>query len=65
MQEAKLDPAVISYNAGISACEKSGQWQRALALFGEMCKAKLEPTVIYPLMPRTARANRASGGIER
>ncbi|CAK0847312.1 unnamed protein product [Prorocentrum cordatum] len=36
----------FSYNAGISACEKSEQWQRALALLTEMREAKLEPNVI-------------------
>ncbi|CAK0834544.1 unnamed protein product, partial [Prorocentrum cordatum] len=34
------------YNAGISACEKGEQWQRALALLSEMWEAKLEPDVI-------------------
>ncbi|CAK0810207.1 unnamed protein product, partial [Prorocentrum cordatum] len=38
--------ALGSYNAGISACEKAMQWQRALALLSEMCVAKLEPDVI-------------------
>ena len=38
--------ALVSYNAGISACEKSEQWQRALALLSEMWEAKLEPGVI-------------------
>ncbi|CAK0853897.1 unnamed protein product [Prorocentrum cordatum] len=46
MWEAKLEPDVISYNAGISACEKGEQWQRALALLSEMWEAKLEPDVI-------------------
>ncbi|CAK0818312.1 unnamed protein product, partial [Prorocentrum cordatum] len=58
MWEAKLEPNVIcttilgearariSYNAGISACEKGEQWQRALALLSEMWEAKLEPNVI-------------------
>ncbi|CAK0887382.1 unnamed protein product [Prorocentrum cordatum] len=56
MWEAKLEPNVISYSAGISACEKGGQWQaaltllsemrRALALLSEMWEAKLEPDVI-------------------
>ncbi|CAK0905544.1 unnamed protein product, partial [Prorocentrum cordatum] len=36
----------ISYSAGISACEKGAQWQRALALLSEMGKARLEPHVI-------------------
>ncbi|CAK0840363.1 unnamed protein product, partial [Prorocentrum cordatum] len=38
---------LFSYNGGISACEKCGQWQRALALFGEMREARLEPDVIF------------------
>ena len=37
---------LVSYNAGISACEKCEQWQRALALLSEMREAKLEPDVI-------------------
>ena len=36
----------VSYNAGISACEKGEQWQRALALLSEMWEAQLEPYVI-------------------
>ncbi|CAK0871384.1 unnamed protein product [Prorocentrum cordatum] len=32
----------FSYSAGISACGKGGQWQRALALLGEMWEEKLE-----------------------
>ncbi|CAK0888332.1 unnamed protein product [Prorocentrum cordatum] len=34
------------YSAGISACEKGDQWQRALALLSEMWEAKLEPNVM-------------------
>ncbi|CAK0858993.1 unnamed protein product [Prorocentrum cordatum] len=45
MRDAKLEPDVISYSAGISACTKREQWQRALALLGEMRGAKLEPDV--------------------
>ncbi|CAK0841217.1 unnamed protein product [Prorocentrum cordatum] len=37
------EPMVIfSYSAGISACGKGTQWQRALALLSEMREAKLE-----------------------
>ncbi|CAK0881903.1 unnamed protein product, partial [Prorocentrum cordatum] len=36
MWEAKLEPDVIDYSAGISACEKGEQWQPALALLIEM-----------------------------
>ncbi|CAK0797574.1 unnamed protein product, partial [Prorocentrum cordatum] len=35
-----------SYSAGISACEKGEQWQRALALFSEVWEAKLELDLI-------------------
>ncbi|CAK0877493.1 unnamed protein product [Prorocentrum cordatum] len=38
--------ALVSYSAGISACEKGEQWQPALALLSEMWEAKLEPDVI-------------------
>ncbi|CAK0847313.1 unnamed protein product [Prorocentrum cordatum] len=46
MQTTKLDPNVVSFNAGISACEKGKQWQRALALMSEMRETKLEPDAI-------------------
>ncbi|CAK0826491.1 unnamed protein product [Prorocentrum cordatum] len=41
--------SLVSYSAGISACEKGEQWQRALALLSEMREAKGEPdvTLIY------------------
>ncbi|CAK0808240.1 unnamed protein product, partial [Prorocentrum cordatum] len=32
-----------SCNAGISACENGGQWQRALSLLSEMRELKLDP----------------------
>ncbi|CAK0858177.1 unnamed protein product [Prorocentrum cordatum] len=37
---------LISYNAGISACEKGRQWQRALSLLSEMWEVKLVPNII-------------------
>ncbi|CAK0824766.1 unnamed protein product, partial [Prorocentrum cordatum] len=37
---------LVSYSAGISACEKGEQWWRALALLSEMRKADAEPDVI-------------------
>ncbi|CAK0838683.1 unnamed protein product [Prorocentrum cordatum] len=46
MREVKLELNVISYNAGISACAKGHQWQRALALLSEMWEAALEPNVV-------------------
>ncbi|CAK0894593.1 unnamed protein product [Prorocentrum cordatum] len=49
-REAKaLRHLSFSYNAGISACENGGQWQRALALLSEICEARLEPDIIYIL----------------
>ncbi|CAK0850731.1 unnamed protein product [Prorocentrum cordatum] len=36
----------VSYNSGISACEKGEQWQRALALLSEMWEAKAKPDAI-------------------
>ncbi|CAK0843729.1 unnamed protein product [Prorocentrum cordatum] len=38
--------ALVSYNAGISACEKGMQWQRALSLISEMWEAKVVPEAI-------------------
>ncbi|CAK0794259.1 unnamed protein product [Prorocentrum cordatum] len=47
MREATLEPDVtIIYSAGISACERGQQWQRALSLLSQMVETKLEPTVI-------------------
>ncbi|CAK0822633.1 unnamed protein product [Prorocentrum cordatum] len=46
MMEASLEPSIISYSAGISACEKAGQWRQALLLLGELQDARLEPNVI-------------------
>ena len=37
---------LVSYSAGISACEKGAQWPLALSLLGEVRGAKLEPDVI-------------------
>ncbi|CAK0837722.1 unnamed protein product [Prorocentrum cordatum] len=54
--------ALVSYNAGISACEKGQQWQPALALLSEMRDAKLEPDVISPTMAAPALTDGESGG---
>ena len=37
---------VISYNATISCCEKSGHWQAALQLFASMLDAQCTPDII-------------------
>lgn len=36
---------VITYNATISACGGSGQWQRALQLFAD-CNTTLKPSIV-------------------
>ncbi|CAK0863377.1 unnamed protein product [Prorocentrum cordatum] len=46
MREQMLEPDVISYNAGISACEKGGQWEQALRMLSEIRCVKLEPNLI-------------------
>jgi pentatricopeptide repeat protein len=43
---ARVAPDVITFSATISACEKGGQWQRALALLDEMRAARVAPDVI-------------------
>ena len=57
----KLELDVIMYSAGISACEKGGQWPEALSLLREMGDVKLEPDVIIIItMQGPARAGKAS-----
>lgn len=46
MLRTGCERSVITYSALISACEKAGQWQLALNLFGEMLKEKCDPNVI-------------------
>ena len=46
MRAAGVQPNVISFNAAISACEKGGQCERALALLGDMRAAGVQPDVI-------------------
>ncbi|CAK0863372.1 unnamed protein product [Prorocentrum cordatum] len=53
---------LISYAAAISACEKSEEWQQALALLIEMWEAKLELNVIHPTTLGSALARRAGSG---
>ena len=46
MQTRGIKANVITYSASISACEKGGQWERALALLDEIEAHGLEPNVI-------------------
>ena len=46
MKNNGIEPDVISYSATISACEKGGQWEKALQLFQEMRTNGIEPNVI-------------------
>ena len=43
---AGVAPSAISFNAAISACQKHGQWQHALSLLGDICRAGVAPNVI-------------------
>ncbi|KAK3249083.1 hypothetical protein CYMTET_41480 [Cymbomonas tetramitiformis] len=46
MKRAGVEPNVITYSSLISACEKGGQWEKALEVFAGMKKAGVEPNVI-------------------
>merc|ERR1712222_230767 len=46
MGDVRLDPNIITYNAGIGACEKGGQWPEALLLLREMGDVRLDPNII-------------------
>ena len=45
MRRCGCEPDVYSFNAAISACEKGGQWERALSLLSEMPRCGIEPDV--------------------
>jgi len=36
MWETKLEPYLVIYNVGRSACEKGEQWHQALSMLGEI-----------------------------
>ena len=46
MPAARVFPNEISFNAGISACEKGGEWQMALYLLSQMPSARVVPDQI-------------------
>ena len=43
IEEANLEPSVVSYNAMTSAYEACGYWDRALWLLREMSGMEMEP----------------------
>ena len=43
MNDSNVEPSVITNSSWIGACEKGGQWQRALWLLGVMRDAKVAP----------------------
>ncbi len=45
-ESAGVNPDVITYSSAISACEKGGQWQRALDLLARCESAGIKPNVI-------------------
>ncbi|CAK0898219.1 unnamed protein product [Prorocentrum cordatum] len=47
--EAGAQLGTFTYSASVSACAKSEQWQRTLALLGEAREAKLEPNAVLVL----------------
>eukprot|EP00959_Pyramimonas_sp_CCMP1952_P161153 3369998-Pyramimonas_sp.AAC.1 len=59
MKQTKIDPDILSYNAGISACEKAEQWQQALSLLVEMWEIIVEPDVSSYTKLSQPRAGRA------
>ena len=46
MRQRVLEPNVISYTAAISACEKGGQWERALVFLQDIQQRGLDLDVI-------------------
>ena len=46
MCKAGVTMDVISFSAAISACEKGGQWQRAMCVLDDMLKAGVTGNVI-------------------
>ena len=46
MMHQLLTPAVVSFSAAISACEKGKHWEEALRLLQEMMHQLLTPNVV-------------------
>jgi len=52
---AHLQPNLLSFSSTISACEKAGEWQKALLLLESTSSARLSPDVIIYSAPRSER----------
>ena len=46
MAQSRVEADTITYNAAISACEKAGQWVRALQLLDGMANSRTEANTI-------------------
>ena len=62
MVAAGCERTVITYSSLISACEKAGQWERALSLFEGMHQDGCRPNVITYNSLITACAQGGGGG---
>ena len=49
MEEENLEPDVISFNAAISSCAKSKEWERALELLSQMQLRKVFNSIFFLL----------------
>ena len=58
-QQRHIEPNTITFSAAISACEKDGQWERALELLTEMKTCGQEPNVIT--LTEASKSTRADG----
>lgn len=46
MESKEMKPDIISYDAGISACEKACEWEQAIVLLQDLNTKKLQPTIV-------------------
>ena len=46
MESKEMKPDIISYDAGISACEKACEWEQAIVLLQDLNIKKLQPTIV-------------------
>ena len=53
----------ITYNAGISSCEKCERWQLTLGLLAKMQTVQVLPNAISPIMLQSMRVKSVSSAI--